>query len=293
MNIKRVLTNKPIVRFTTLVFIALLMTFQHSCNNSLDNNKVSGNPINTAIIGISGNPGTLFGNACDESVIQVNTELVPDGTPIDFEITFSNDLPPILRGCLFDGSLTVEGGLAFVNYLAGVLIGIGDLATVNISVTVRPIDGDEESDFISVILEGVGIIPPEDLSIEVPNGMEEDPQPVFVTLSFQTVGIKPGTLAEVSISNPAIGFLNDGAEMVVVPVQGSDEAGQFVVQYTGAIGLGGAQIITARIMLVIPPELVAFCPMPPPDDLLIEATVVITQSVAAAAEPTPEPTMPP
>ncbi len=56
--------------------------------------------------------------------IQVNTKLVPDGTPIDFEITFSSSgLQPQLRGCLFDSSGTVQDEFAFVNYLAGVLIG--------------------------------------------------------------------------------------------------------------------------------------------------------------------------
>ena len=289
MDIKRILNNRPFRRFSALLFISLIMAFQHSCTNSLDNNKVSDNPINTAIIGISGNPGALFGNACDESVIQVNTELVPDGTPIEFEITFSNDLPPVLRGCLFDASLTVEGGLAFVNYLAGVLIGIGQLATVNIAVTIRPIDGDEESDFITMILEGVGIIPPANQDITVPNPMDAEAEDIFITLIFSTVGIKPGTFAEVSLSNPAIGLFNGGFEIVEVPVLGSVEDGEFVVQYNPARA-GGTQVITARIFLEIPPELAAFCPMPPPEDLIVEATVVITQSVESEAEPTPTPT---
>ncbi|MEQ9617933.1 MAG: hypothetical protein RIG61_02025 [Deltaproteobacteria bacterium] len=288
MDIKRILTNKPFRRFSALLFVALIMVLQHSCNDSLDNNKVSDKPINTAIIGISGNPGALFGNACDESVIQVNTELVPDGTPIDFEITFSNDLPPVLRGCLFGGSLTVEGGVAFVNYLSGVLIGINELATVNIAVTVRPIDGDEESDFITITLEGVGIIPPDNQDITVPNPMDAEAQDIFLTLIFNTIGIKPGTLAEVSLSNPDIGLFNGGFAVVEVPVSGSVEAGEFVVQYNPARA-GGTQIMTARIFLEVPPELAAFCPIPPPEDLVIEATVVITQSVEEETPPTPGP----
>lgn len=279
MNIIHITKNTFLKRFNVLFLLLSLGLFHVACNDSLDNNKVSDNPINSAIIGISGNPGTLFGNACDESVIQVNTELVPDGTPIDFEITFSNDLPPLLRGCLFDGSLTVQGGTAFVNYLSGVLVGIGELATVNIAVTIRPVDGDEESDFITMTLTGVGMVPPEDQNIEVPNPLDVEASDIFLTLIFSTVGIKPGTLAEVSLSNPAIGLFNGGFDVVDVPVSGSVNSGEFVVQYNPARA-GGTQIITARIFLEVPPELAAICPMPPPEDLVIEATVVITQSVA-------------
>ncbi len=293
MIINRIFKNKPFRRFSILVLVALFMGLQHSCTNSLDDNNVSRNPIGTAIIGISGNPGTLYGNACDESVIQINTEIVEDGTPIEFEITFSDSLPPVLRGCLFDASATVEGGLAFVNYLSGVLIGIGDLATVNISATIKPVGGDEESDFITMTLQGVGIIAPDDQDITVPNPMDMEAQDIFLTLIFNTVGIKPGTMAEVSLSNPALGLFNGDSEVVMVPVQGSVDSGEFVVQYN-AFREGGTQIITARILLEVPPELAAICPTIPEDELLIEATVVITQSVEAlepSPTPTPTPTM--
>lgn len=295
MLIKRILNNKPFRRFSALILIVLFLVFQHSCSNSLDNNKVSDNPIGTAIIGISGNPDVLYGNASDESVLQINTELVANGTPINFEITFSDSLPPDLRGCLFDSSQFVNNGMAFVNYLAGVLIGVADTATVNISATINPVDGDEESDFITFTLQGVGIIPPEDQDISVPNPMDAEAQDVFLTLVFNTIGIEPGTLAEVSISNPGLGSLNDGSEVVEVPVLGSLDDGQFVVQYN-AFRQGGTQIVTARIILEVPPELAALCPMPPPEDLVVEVAVVITQSVESTEptdSPTPTPTITP
>lgn len=289
MQIKRVMNTGFTKNLSLLLLFVLLIGTLGSCKSkSLDDNKTSVNPIGTAIIGLSTNPGALFGNACSESVIQINTELVEDGTPIEFEITFSVDLPPDLRGCLFDASPAVFDGVAFVNYLAGVLIGIEELATVTISATINPPGGDTESDFITLILQGVGLIAPDNAEIVVPHELEllEDPpaEPVSLTLIFQSVGIKPGTLVELSVSRDDIGGfatgLDETASTISEIVQGTEESGEFVVQYVGFVGVGGTQVITARILLEIPPELAALCPMPPEEDLLLEATVVITQTVA-------------
>ncbi len=275
-------------RYTKLLsFLVLSLTLAAAvgCSNSLSNNNVSDNPVNTAIIGLSGNPGTLFGNGCSDSVIQVNTGIVEDGTPIEFEITFSADLPPVLRGCLFDASPFVFDDVAFVNYLAGILIGVDETATVNISATINPPEGDTESDFITITLQGVGINAPANTDIDVPNSQDPNAQPVFVTLVFTTVGIKPGTEVEVSLSNPGLGFFTGGMDGMVFPVvSGSVEAGEFFVQYNAFIGAGGTQVITARLVLEIPPELAAICPIPPMEDLIVEASFSISQSV----EPPPE-----
>lgn len=296
MTLRNLFKHKSVRVFSVLLFLALLLGSQYACLDGLDSGS-SGNPINTAIIGLSANPASLFGNASRDSVIQVNTNLVPDGTPITFEITFSpTGLRPELRGCLFDSTGTVEGNRAFVNYLAGVHKGVGatieeiaaDLATVNISATIHPVDGDEESDFITMTLRGVGIVAPEDQDITVPNPMDMEAVDIFLTLIFNTIGIEPGTIAEVSLSNPALGSLNEGVSAVTVPVLGDLEGGQFIVQYN-AFRVGGTQIITARIQLEVPPEFAAICPIPPAEDLLIEAVVVITQSVEPL-EPSPSPT---
>ena len=296
MRLRNLFKHKSIRICSVLLFLALIIGFQYACLDGL-NGDGSGNPINTAIIGLSANPATLFGNASHDSVIQVNTNLVPDGTPIDFEITFSpTGLQPQLRGCLFDSTGTVEGNLAFVNYLAGVHKGVGatteeiaaDTATVNISATIHPVDGDEESDFITMTLRGVGIVGPGNQDITVPNPLDMEAEDIFLPLIFNTVGIEPGTMAEVSVSDPALGSLNDGSSVVSVPVLGSLESGQFVVQYN-AFRVGGTQIITARIQLQVPPEFAAICPIPPAEDLLMEAVVVITQTVEPLAPPTPGP----
>lgn len=296
MRLRNLFKHKSIRICSVLLFLALIIGSQYACLDGL-NGDGSGNPINTAIIGLKANPDTLFGNASEDSFIQVNTNLVPDGTPIDFEITFSpTGLKPESRGCLFESSGTVEGEMAFVNYLAGVHKGVGatideiaaDTATVNISATIHPVDGDEESDFLTMTLRGVGIVGPGNQDITVPNPLDMEAQDIALTLIFNTVGIEPGTMAEVSVSDPALGSLNDGSSVVSVPVLGSLESGQFVVQYN-AFRVGGTQIITARIQLQVPPEFAAICPIPPAEDLLMEAVVVITQTVEPLAPPTPGP----
>lgn len=281
MKIEKLFKHKSVKIISVLIFLGLMVGSQFACVDSLDSNNGSENPINTAIIGLSANPQSLFGNAGKDSVIQVNTNLVADGTPITFEITFSpTGLSPDLRGCLFDSTGTVEGGLAFVNYLAGVHKGVGtsieeianDIATVNISATINPVGGDVESDFITMILRGVGIVAPGDEDVTVPDPeLTPDAEDVSRTLQFQTVGIEPGTIAEVSVSNPALGSLNEGVSVVFVPVLGSSDGGQFIVQYNAFVGQTGTQIIIARIQLEVPPEFAAICPIPPAEDLIIEA----------------------
>ncbi len=285
MSIIGFLKTICVKRFSFLAF-SLMLTAALGCSNSLPNNNVSDNPVNTAIIGISGNPGTLFGNACSDSVIQVNTEIVESGTPIEFEITFSSSLPPDLRGCLFDADPTVIDGVAFVNYLAGVLIGIEKTATINISATINPPEGDTEADFITITLQGVGINPPDNQDIMVP-GSDSEALDVFLTLVFTTVGIKPGTEVEVSLSNPGLGSFDGGADVVFPVVIGSEEAGEFFVQYNAFRGAGGTQVITARIFLEVPPELAAICPTPPEEDLIVEVSFSITQSVEMEMTPMP------
>ena len=59
-------------------------------------------------------------------------------------------------------------------------------------------------------LRGVGIVGPGNQDITVPNPLDLEAEDIFLTLIFNTVGIEPGTIAEVSVSDPALGSLNDG-----------------------------------------------------------------------------------
>ncbi len=302
MMLKRMFKHKSVKVFAIVMFLAFMVLSQHACVDSLDSNDGSENPINTFLLGLSANPNTLFGNASEESFIQVDTLLVPDGSLIDYEITFSSSgLPPALRGCLFDSSGTVVNNEAFVNYLSGLLIGINETATVNIAATITLADGRRESDFTTVVLDGVGIVPatpgPDADPVIVPHpSTTPAPTNVAVPLTFQTVGIEPGTLVEISLSNPDIGSLNGGGDpevgdaVYVASVLGNVDFGQFFVQYNAFVGQGGTQIIFARTQLQIPPEFMALCPLISEEDGLIEVVVIITQEVdEPPAPPTPGP----
>ncbi|MCC6712343.1 MAG: hypothetical protein IT344_03185 [Candidatus Dadabacteria bacterium] len=303
MIINRMFKRKSVKVISILMFLGLMVLSQHACVDSLDGGDESENPVNTFLMNMSANPNTLFGNASEESFIQVDTLLVPDGSEIDYEITFSSSgLPPALRGCLFDSSGAVINNEAFVNYLAGVLVGINETASVNISATVTLADGRRESDFLSVNLDGVGIIPatpgpsPGTDPLIVPHpSVTPAPTNVAVPLTYQTVGLEPGTLVEISLSNPDIGSLNSGTDpeigddLLFTPVLGNVNSGQFFVQYNGFVGQSGTQIIFARTQLQIPPELSLVCPLISEEDGLIEVIIIITQEVAAPPTPGPTP----
>ena len=302
MIINRIFKHKSVRAISILMFLALMVFSQHACVDSLDGGDQSENPVNTFIMNMSANPNTLFGNASEESFIQVDTLLVPDGSEIDYEITFSSSgLPPALRGCLFDSSGTVVNNEAFVNYLSGVLVGINETATINISATVRLADGRSESDFTTLVLDGVGLVAatpgPDTDPLIVPHpSTTPAPTNIAVPLTFQSVGLEPGTLVEISLSNPDIGSLNGGGDpqvgdnIFVAPILGNVNAGQFFVQYNGFVGQPGTQIILARTQLQIPPEFLIVCPLISEEDGLIEVVVIITQEVAEPPlPPTPGP----
>ena len=302
MILKRMFKHKAVKVIAILTFLGFMVLSQHACVDSLDSNDGSENPVNTFLLNMTANPNTLFGNASEESFIQVDTLLVPDGSQVDYEITFSSSgLPPALRGCLFDSSGTVINNEAFVNYLSGVLVGINQTASINISATVTLADGRRESDFTTLVLDGVGLVPatpgPDTDPVIVPHpSTTPAPTNIAVPLTFQSVGLEPGTLVEISLSNPEIGSLNGGGDpeigdaIYVAPILGNVNAGQFFVQYNAFVGQAGTQIILARTQIQIPPEFLALCPLISEEDGLIEVVVIITQEVAEPpAPPTPGP----
>ena len=304
MMLKRMFKHKAVKVIAILTFLGFMVLSQHACVDSLDSNDGSENPVNTFLLNMTANPNTLFGNASEESFIQVDTLLVPDGSLVDYEITFSSSgLPPALRGCLFDSSGTVINNEAFVNYLSGVLVGINQTASINISATVTLADGRHESDFLSVNLDGVGIVPatpgpsPGTDPLIVPHpSRTPEPTNVAIPLTYQTIGLEPGTLIEISLSNPDLGSLNSGVDpsmgddLFFAPVLGNVNSGQFFVQYNAFVGQGGTQIIFARTQLQIPPELSLVCPLISEEDGLIEVIIIITQEVEPAPTEEPEPT---
>lgn len=283
-----------------LVFFVVMVLFMTSCVDDIDSQS-SEDPFGAGIIGIESNPDSLFGNANGTSEIEVNTEVFPDGSSVEFEITGSSTgisssarthgLPTFLRGCLIESDSTLSnGGKAFATYLAGINIASGALLasenppieTVNVAVSITPPNGDRESDFVSVILNPVGIIPPEDIEVETRLG--GDPLSTFVTLEFITIGIPPGTVVNFSLSRPDLGVLNPTS----APVVGSEEVGSVTTQYTTFNNTGGTQVIIASLVLPNPfDRYPSRCPDVPESDRRVEEQVVITQTVP---EPTPAPT---
>jgi len=253
------------------------------------NNSGSDDPINTGIIAFFFNPDIIFGNGESETEIQASTELFPTGSPIDFEITGSS-LKQALRGCLFnEDSVLDNDGHAFVDYVGGINIAssaelLSDeppVEGVNIAATVMPPGGDSETDFGTVLLRPVGMIPPEDT--ELTSGDMGGPM-IGLTLEFQTIGLPPGTIVNFTVSNPGIGSVSPTSVAVV----GSEDVGSAITQYTSVNNTGGTQVVTARAILPNPFDINPNCPSVPESERTIEEFIIITQSVPEES-PTPTP----
>lgn len=303
---KRLLLESLYIKFPKrfLSPIALLALFAGvlfagvSCTNSLDPNT-SENPINLGIIVVNGNPDFLFGNACDESGVEVITEAFPEGELLNVELKISGsnpNHPAALRGCIFDADTNLTDGQAFASYLAGIFIGSPDelasavppIRTINISATISTVDGVEDGDFGTIVLRAVGLIPPDAIEDLVTNPAG-DPTSIFVTLPFQSVGLKAGTEVTFRINRADLGTLvgpgGSGTEVTDV-ISGSEEDGSVDVQYTTMNNTGGTQTVTATVILPNPFDFDLDCPNVPESQRTIRVNVVITQSV-------PEPSPPP
>jgi hypothetical protein len=196
----------------------------------------------------------------------------------------------VLRGCLFDaGAVLSNGGQAFVDYVGGINIASSSellseqppVETVNIAATVTPPGGNPESDFGQVVLNPVGIIPPDDQDLDVPQA--GDPGTAGLTLEFAAVGLPDGTIVNFALSNPAKGILNPTSDEVA--------GGLAVTEYTATNGQAGTQVVTATAILPNPFDSDPNCPNVPVADRTIKEIVVITQSVPEE-EPSPSPTPP-
>lgn len=294
----RAFYNKSSRRFLSLFALFLLFTGALSagisCTNSLGGKNTSDDPINLGIIAFFFNPDGIFGNGSDETEIQVSTEEFPDGSPIDFDIT-SSSLPQVLRGCLFDaGAVLSNGGQAFVDYVGGINIASSSellseqppVETVNIAATVTPPGGNPESDLGQVVLNPVGIIPPEPIDDLVTNPLD-NPNSIFVTLEFQTIGLPPGTVVNFTLDRPDLGSLDPTSALVT----GSGDSGFVATQYTTVNNTGGTQVVTATAVLPNPITINPNCPNVPEAQRTIEESIIITQS-APEEEPSPSPTPP-
>jgi len=286
--IKTLDSNNKLKQFL-LILTVFLVFVGLNCVSGLDQDS-SDNPAHTGIIFVNGVPIIIFGNSIDQSLVEVTTGVFPNGSTIEFEITLS-DLIELLSGCVFGGDVIIVDGQALANYLAGILIATPDelssgeppVAALNVAVKITTPDGDSESDFGTIFLNAVGMIPPEGMEVTTSPDDGMTP-PVIITLEFQTIGIPPGRNVNFSLSNPALGMLNP----LMTAVIGEEDNGAAVTQYTTANGSNGVQTITARIELPNPFDFDPSCPNVPVGQRTIQVFVVITQ-IAPVPTPTPSP----
>lgn len=281
--------------FALTILFASIFFATVSCLDGVDNNS-SENPFGNRIVIVVSNPDVLSGNGTDDSEIQVlvNPDTVPDGSTVLFELTAS-DLPSSRRGCITNADGLIENSEAFADYLAGFVIASSQqlqadeppIGLVNIASTVTPPGENPGSNFDTIVLNAVGILPPEDTELEVPalDDMDMCPGTVGLSLEFAVIGLPPGTVVNFTLSNPALGVLNPTS----APVAG----GSVVTEYSVPDCQAGTQVVTATAVLPNPFDLDPSCPNVSEADRTVQEIIVITQTQAEpppSPSPTPTPT---
>jgi hypothetical protein len=272
------LKRRFIPLFTLTVLFASVFFAAVSCIDGVGENS-SDDPFGNRIVVVAVNPDIQSGNGSGDSEIQVlvNPDTVPDGSTVLFELNSPNSLPTNLRGCITNADEFIAGSEAFADYMAGINIASGaelssgepPIETVNIAATVTPPGENPGSNFDTVALTPVGIIPPEDTELDVPPA--DDPSSVGLTIEFAAVGLPDGTIVDFTLSNPALGSLN--------PTSVAVAGGSAVTQYSANNGQAGTQVVTATAVLPNPFDFDPSCPNVPEGDRTIQEIFVITQSV--------------
>lgn len=277
-----------IIKRTIIFFSVVLLAACNSGTDDLDNRQGSQNPFGAQIIVVDSNDNTVYGNLSDliEVVINVNEQLTPDGTQVDFEFS-STDLPINKRGCVIGEDSSISDGRAVLDLLTGLYIDDTPSepdppAAVTVGVTLTRAGGQQESRFFPIAINPVGLIAPNDT--EITTSLPGDPN-IFITLQFQTFGIPVGTIVEFEVSDPGLGDV----EEAMVPVMGTKAEGQAIVQYTSENNTGGTQVVTATIVLPDPVTMDPDCPSIPESERTLQAVMVIDQSVPEEEEMEPEP----
>jgi hypothetical protein len=280
LNITKCAASKGYSTLVGLFLASFILVFASSCLSGADGQK-SDRPIGTQQIVLNAFPAAVFGNACEFVDIEAlfNEALTPDGATIQAVLTGST-LPFNLRGCITFFDPVVVDGMADIEYGSGPLIGVGDLGFVNVAVTSTLQSGISQSNFTTLVIEGVGIV-----SITGPDMITSDPD-VFATIEVDTVGIPPGTTVSFQVADSSCGFLSNPT-----PVLGSVFEGIAIVQYNPFEGTECTQTVIATIVLpdcshAEDPD----CPSIPVEDRTIQASVTFDQVAPPLPTPTPAPT---
>lgn len=270
-NIKEMIKNRHRLLNFIAVFATIIVFL--SCANSADPDRTDDDEVaNNFIVNVSITGLDVFANACDEIVAQIDSEALPPGTFVDVELVPGFKT---IEACLLDNSVAINSeGRAFLEFVTGYFEGPNETASFRIKITFELPNGQTNTHFADVQIAGIGIIPPMGeldgaFVIQIPEDMMTIEG---LSLFFQTVGIKPGTVASISV-NPALGFVTD--DMPVVSGEVSD--GFFVVDYFANFATG-TQLLVAEITLETPPEILAIPNCNIPSEFVLTATVTIIQT---------------
>lgn len=254
-KIKKI-TSKKVLTLFSVAIICFGMIGGCGTNEADPDRSDSDEIVNNFLISILDNG--VFANACNIGDIQIDSEALPPNTFIDIDFVpgFNS-----VGACILDSSVVLDSnGRAFLDFIADYIVGVGSTGSFRILLNATTPDGQFITQFADIVLSGIGIIPPTsddgeptftlDITIDE-MGMDEIP---FQPLQFTTVGIKPGTVVDFTVSNPPLGDVDVNPAIV----SGNVNSGAFTTTYFPN-PVAGTQLLTATINLTTPQEILDQC----------------------------------
>jgi len=232
--------------------------------------------VNNFLLSIVGD--SLFANACQVGDIQIDSEAIEEGTFID--ISFVPGFNSV-GACILDSTVIINSqGRAFLDFITDYIIGVGSTGSFRILLEAITPDGQIITQFADIVVSGIGIIPPtEDGSSTFALDIPEDGMDVpFLFLQFATVGIKPGTEVDFTLSNAPLGDVDVNPAIVA----GNVSVGSFTTTYFPNI-LAGTQELTATITLNTPQDILDACDAVR-SSIQISVNITIIQSVTGGGD---------
>jgi len=243
---------KKILSIFSVVVICFGMVGGCGVNSANPDKSDPDKIVNNFLLSINGD--SLFANACQVGDIQIDSEAIEEGTFID--ISFVPGFNSV-GACILDSTVVINSqGRAFLDFITDYIIGVGSTGSFRILLEATTPDGQIIIQFADIVVSGIGIIPPtEDSSSTFALDIPEDGMDVpFLFLQFATVGIKPGTEVDFTLSNVPLGFVDVNPAIVA----GNVSVGSFTTTYFPNI-LAGTQVLTATITLNTPQDILDAC----------------------------------
>lgn len=255
-KIKKI-TSKKVLTLFSVAIICFGMIGGCGTNEADPDRSDPDTIVNNFLISILENG--VFANACNIGDIQIDSEALPPNTFIDIDFVpgFNS-----VGACILDSSVVLDSdGRAFLDFIADYIVGVGSTGSFRILLSATTPDGQIISQFADIVLSGIGIVPPTsgegdstftlDITVDDMGVAEELP---FQPLQFTTVGIKPGTVVDFTVSNPPLGDVDVNPAIV----SGNVNSGAFTTTYFPN-AFAGTQLLTATITLNTPQEILDEC----------------------------------